>query len=164
MRDELRRMSSDLARLAKSSGNPMLHNLDSLSFDPYDYVDINGYSATSATSLMRNQILSPMAGGATIGERHQMDMSRINVDFDGTGNDLLSMSGVLIYCGSIVLNGEVDQDALGEMAISPEPAWDLSGLRARRHAWTDSARSILGNGSTALAPNAPLTNNERNIV
>ena len=93
-----------------------------------------------------------------------MDMSRINVDFDGTGNDLLSMSGVLIYCGSIVLNGEVDQDALGEMAISPEPAWDLSGLRARRHAWTDSARSILGNGSTALAPNAPLTNNERNIV
>ena len=164
MRDELRRMSSDLARLAQSSGNPMLHNLDSLSFDPYDYVDINGYSATSATSLMRNQILSPAAGGATTGERHQMDMSRINVDFDGTGNDLLSMSGVLIYCGSIVLNGEVDQDALGEMAISPEPAWDLSGLRARRHAWTDSARSILGNGSTALAPNAPLTNNERNIV
>jgi len=168
MRDVLRRMSSDLARFARSSGNPMLHgassspeSLDSLSFDPYGFVDING---DLATSLTRNQILSPEAGGASMGERHQMDMGRINVDFDGTGNDLLSMSGVLIYCGNLVLNGEVDQDALGETAISPEPAWDLSGLRARRHAWTDSARSALGNGSTALAPNAPLTKNERNLV
>ena len=164
MRDVLRTLSSDFARFARSSGNPMLQgassspdNLDS--FDPYGFVDING-----EPYLTRNQILSPEAGGASRGERHQEDMGRINVDFDGTGNDLLSMSGVLIYCGNLVLNGEVDQDALGETAISPEPAWDLSGLRARRHAWTDSARSILGNGSTALAPNAPLTRSERNLV
>ena len=79
-------------------------NLDS--FDPYGFVDING-----EPYLTRNQILSPEAGGASRGERHQEDMGRINVDFDGTGNDLLSMSGVLIYCGNLVLNGEVDQDA-----------------------------------------------------
>ena len=88
MRDVLRTLSSDFARFARSSGNPMLQgassspdNLDSL--DPYGFVDING-----EPYLTRNQILSPEAGGASRGERHQEDMGRINVDFDGTGNDL----------------------------------------------------------------------------
>ena len=167
-RPVLVQMSGDLARLA-SSGNPMLQgstssadHLDLLTFDPYgDPLHING---DFTTSLTRNQILSPAAGGASLSERNQMDMSRINVDRDGSGNDIISMNGVFIYRGIIILNGDIDQDALGDTAISPESAWDLCGLRARRHAWTDSARSMLGTGSTALAPNAPLTICERNKV